>query len=293
MTELMVSIGRFEQIDRFDNADAFLIGNQQTAVRIAGDFGFESMHEVINKIHNMKKKIYLNFSKIFIESELEELAVNFAKIVPMDFDGIFFSDFAIYQLAKQYNILYKLWYASETQIVNANDIAILKTLQINHFIVSKEMTHDNILISAQQHPQHLGALVFGHYSMFYSKRKLIGNFVEQYSLSSFDYLNRFDLTIQEKTREGKLPIIQNQNGSVIFSSDVLCAIAEIPSWIQQGIHTLWVDSIFLSDETIVSVLSLCRKAIKEGIIYPLQQVETFCHIQNLSTGFLYKKIGLK
>lgn len=293
MSELIVTLQRPDEIDIFLKADAFLIGSDETAVRITGSFSLEEMEKTIAVAHERKKKIYLNFSKIFIEEELENLANTFLKIAKLNFDGIFFSDFSIYQLAKQYQCLDKLIYASETQIVNYKDITTLEKRSINHFIVSKEMTYEDIILTASKVNSSIGMLIFGHYGMFYSKRKLIANYVKEFNISEIEFSNKANLHIVEKTRKGVMPIMQNMNGTNIFSPDIMCGIEEIPLLLQAGVKYFIFDTAFLNIQQASIVFQYFDQVLHGQNKYTLQDIKNETNILELSTGFLYKKIGLK
>lgn len=293
MPELIVTLTKQEDLSFFQQADGYLIGNHDTAVRIAQSFSLVEMETIIQKARTLKKKIYLNFNKIFTQQELKGLENNFSKIIALDFDGIFFSDFAIFVLAEKANQVNKLIYASETQIVNYHDIHAFSQAGITTFIVSKEMTYDNILLTASQSKVTIGMLAFGHYNMFYSKRKLVANFVEEFKLNNFDFENKMDLVIQEKTRQERLPIIQNNNGANIFSRDIMCAIEEFLPLVKQGVKLFVFDTIFLDPSVTNHALRLFKQSVIEQKKFTLANVQEATNLSYLSKGFLFKDVGLK
>ena len=293
MLELLLTIQQSSDVVDYQQADGYIFGNHEVAVRTGQSFSLEEMKDLIELIHQKKKKAYLNCNKIFTQQDLKKSQALIQHLFTFSFDGILFSDFAMVTMARQLGIVEKLIYASETQIVNYYDIQTLFEEGIQSAIVSKEMTYDNILLTAQRSALRIGALIFGYYAMFYSKRKLIGNFYQEYQLNRPDFDSKLDFTIQEKTRKESLPIIQNDNGTTIFSHDILCAIEEVPSLVQAGVTMLIMESLFLSPKTIKITLGMFDEVRRNHRFYTLTEMKEISGLNQLSTGFLYKQMGLK
>jgi putative protease len=293
MLELLLTLQQPSDVSNYELADGYIFGNHEVAVRIGYSFSLEEIKNLIDQIHQQNKKAYLNCNKLFTQADLEKNRTMIETLFTYHFDGVLFSDFAMVAIAKEMGIIDKLIYASETQIVNYFDIHTLFDEGIKSVIVSKEMTYENMLITAKKSSSRIGALVFGHYAMFYSKRKLICNFYQEYRLTHPNFESKLDFTIQEKTRNESLPIIQNQNGTTIFSHDILCAIEEVPSLIAAGVSLLIVDGIFMTSQQVKVTLGLFDEVRKSQRAITLSQIKEATGIENLSTGFLYKQIGLK
>lgn len=292
MPQIIISISEIEDIDYFSNADAFLIGNRKTTIRYEKDISFSKMVTYIEKAHQENKKIYLDITKIYLQNEIKQLKEDFKIISSMNFDGLFFSDFSILTLASEYQITDKLFYASDTQIVNYHDLNVLSEYGVLKAIVSKEMPLDNILQSLTNSSLQLGMLVFGHYRMFYSKRKLIESYLRKNNIENIDFLNSTDMHVKEKTRDEKLPILQNENGTLIFSHDVMFALEEASMLVENGLKYCFFDSLLLKKDIVKLAISTFKENFKDTI-HTRKEFKEKSGLVSISTGFLNKKIGAR
>lgn len=288
--QLIVTITNEKEIDHFPSADGFIYVFRDLGIRSNSEEA--DLAKMINKIHAQNKTIYLFINKIFLQSEIKKLEENIEFLATFSIDGLLFSDFAVYELAKKYNIVDKLIYASETQLVNYQDLNTLHKQGVDSFIISKEMTYNNLLLSAKNTSAKLGMLIFGHYQMFYSKRKLLSNFFAQYDLEHKEK-ESIDFSIKEKSRDGRYPIVENSNGSSIFSHDVMCGIEEFNSLVDHGFHYFIFDSLFLDKDLVNKVIEMFKESNKTKKSYRVEDIKEVTKLENLTKGFLYRELDLK
>lgn len=291
MLELLVTLHHLQELELYKDADGFIIGNHDITARLNVGFSYAEMMDVVAKVKELGKKIYLNFNRIIVQADYEAMKQWFELAIELSFDGILFSDLAIYQWAKAKGLMSLLIYASETQIVNYHDIQAFHQQNIPAFIVSKEMTYENILKTLRKTNASIGLLAFGHYSMFYSKRKLVSHYFEKYELAPI--ASSIPLTIRETTRSAQLPILQDQQGTHVFSHDILCAIEEFLPLIQAGVRYFIFDSLWLEPRQVQQVIALFLMSYAKQTSLTLGAVAQATQLTNLSKGFFYKKIGVK
>ncbi|MDD3383782.1 MAG: U32 family peptidase [Bacilli bacterium] len=293
MKDLIITINSLNNIDVYKDADSFLIGNEKFAVRLAKSFTSNEICEAVKHAHSLNKKIYINVNKIFLENEIRDLKDYMVFLKSINVDAIFFSDFAVFTIAKDLEILDRLVYYSETQMVNYMDANTLIDLKIKGVIISKEVTLDNIYtFAAKVKKGSLGVNIYGYYHMFYSKRKLIRNYFLNYQKDYSKYISNKKITIKEKTRQELYPIFQDENGTNIFNDEILLGIDYINSFIDKGIKMFIIDGIFEEEDYMQSILEYFVLALKNPNSKYSTLIKNKYPFKKYGAAFYFKKIGI-
>ncbi len=293
MKDLIITISSLDNIDIYKDADSFLIGNEKFAVRLSNSFTKQDIKEATKKAHSLNKNIYISVNKIFLEDEIADLKDYMTFLKTIEVDGIFFSDFAVFTIAKDLNILDKLVYYSETQMVNYMDAITLIDFKIKGVIISKEVTLDNIYTFADKVKKgSLGVNIYGYYHMFYSKRKLIRNYFLNYKKDYSKYIFNKKMTIKEKTRQELYPIFQDENGTNIFNDEILLGIDYISDFIDKGIEMFIIDGIFEEEDYMKSILEYFVLAIKNPGLKYSELIKNKYPLKKYGEAFYFKKIGI-
>ena len=109
--------------------------------------------------------------------------------------------------------------------------------------------------------------------IFNSRRNLVNNY-----LNFFDLKDDKDINYIEK--EGKLyPIIDNENGSVVYSSNILCGIEEYEK-IRKIVDYVVLDSFLIEDDIFSIVLEVFKGIGNKDELKEL--------LPNIDTNFLHK-----
>ena len=112
--ELIVKVNKLNDIYTLDNADAYLVANRHFSYRYDESFCINKIRTVKNYCKKNNKKIYVLLNKIFKDHELEKLKDFIVKLQKVDVDGIFFTDFAVFMLAKEIKFEHKCVFYHET-----------------------------------------------------------------------------------------------------------------------------------------------------------------------------------
>jgi putative protease len=290
MKDLILAPSKFIDITNLD-ADSYLIGNEKFAVRLAVSFSLDEIKELRNITKKLNRNLYINVNRIFMEDEINELETYMEFLKSIDVDGIFFSDMAVFMIARQLGILDKLVYFTETQMVNYIDCQHYLDMNIKGVILSKEMTLDDILLTAKKVKGNIGMLVHGYFHMFYSKRKLLRNYFAKYGINQ-EPKNQYDYRLKEMTRDELYPIVETENGTNIFSGTCLSTLSDFPQLVNSSINMFIVDSIFLNEDHVKKALEYYRKMINgSNEDYASLLTEEFKDVR-FSSGFLHHKIGI-
>ena len=285
--ELLVTLRNTKYIDKYKNlCSGFIVGGL-----FASGYNYTSNDiAVINKYCKANKlKLFIEISNFISEDNLDELGKYIAFINDLNVDGIYFHDFGVYVSALQNNFNGELNYDGQTVLCNSFDVAFYTKNGFNGVVLSRELTLEEIQNIAIINANRCDVLLFGHARLSYSKRKFLTNYFKQIN-RTYSYYNNDNLRIVEEQRNYKMPIIEDGDGTKIYSDYVIQMYNEIPkirSFIRRGI----IDTMFINDDRIVSVLRDYRRITKENASFLLDSLKKN-YPDNYSTGFLYQKTNI-
>lgn len=237
-------------------ADSFLIPVKGLSTRSL----FELSLKEIAKIKNESSRtIYLLCDKMISQKDLPYLEESLKELKKYQ-TLIFFQDFSIYMEAKKLDMVDYLVFYSPTLMVNYQDLEIYRHLGIKHFIISKESTYNDYLSIIEHHQDvNLGMLCFAYPQIYYSKRKMITSFKQQFNL---DFENK-NLSIKEKTRDFYMPIFEDNEGTYIFAGEIFFPYKILAELNSKGIEMFVIDPSFVNwKENIPSLVKCALKGEK-------------------------------
>ncbi len=299
MLEIVVSPTSMDFIKRCMNCDAFIVGEKNKGLRLAHYFQFAEMIEIINICKNRKQKIYVALNKIIHEEELNEIDEYIRKLKEYEIDGIIFGDLAVYQMAKKYGMENKLIYNPETYITNYESVRFFKRKGIKRVSVAKEITLEEIKEIAAKKIMEIDILGHGAVNMFHSMRDLVSNYFRYLKYEEPTAKHNEELYLIEEMRPDKYPIIEDQNGTHVFSSFDLCTINYLDVIIENHVTSIRIDGLFKSDDVLYNIVNVYRQALndyyQDKLIYQQNKDEYLNRLSNISDirpfndGFLFKK----
>lgn len=302
--ELTVLPTSLSVIKKLDKADAFLIGEKEFGLRLPIYFSFDEIKEIIYTCKEREQKIFIAVNKIIHEKELTEVDEYLNKLSTFkNIDGIVFGDLAVYQLSKKYNLLDKLIYNPETYLTNYQSVNFFANKGMKRVSISKEITLEDIKTIAAKKLTEIEILGHGVSNMFHSKRDLISNYFKYLNHLNVNKYNEKELYMIEEIRNEKLPIIQDQFGTHVFSGYDLCTIGYLDQLIESNISSIRINGLFKEDNTLIEIFNIYRKAIddyyfskdsylknRNNYIEDLKRID---NIRPFNEGFLFKKTKYK
>lgn len=285
--ELLVTLRNTKNIDKLSNAcDGFIVGSFFTS-------GYKYTIEDIKKINNYckanNKKIYIVIDNFICEEDKMQLINYIAFLKEIDVDGIYFHDLGVYDIAKSFDITSKLIYDGQTIICNSLDVAFYMSKGIDGVVLSRELTFDELDGIIKNNPLCCDVMIFGHTRMSYSKRKFLTNYFKEIN-QTYDFYNRDTLTLIEEKRNYKMPIVEDESGTKIYTDYVFQMYKELPTirpYIKRGI----VDTLFINDDKIQTVLRDYKRITAENSSFLLEGLN-MNYPDDYSTGYLYQKTNI-
>jgi U32 family peptidase len=283
-------------------ADAFIVGEQQFGLRLAGEFSRNDVSKAIELAHEHKKKVYVAINAIFHNEKIEEIEDYIRFVAMAGADAIVFGDPAVLMLAKDAAPNMKLHWNTETTATNWYTCNYWGRKGAKRAVLAREINMDAIVEMKENAEVELEVQVHGMTAMFQSKRSLIGNYFEFQgkSLEIESFKNNKAMFLHDSERDNKYPIFEDVNGTHIMSPNDICIIDELEEMIDANIDSLKIDGILKSSEYIIEVTKKYRLAIdlcmEDREVYANQKEALLKEIEELQptnrpldTGFFFKE----
>ena len=237
---------------------------------------------------SLKKYIVID---AFVPEELKsELYVYFDILLSCKVDGIYFHDLGIYNAAKSYGLVSKLIYDGKTVMCNSLDTAFLLDKGIDSIVISRELTYPEVKEILKNHSGRIDLQIFGHLRMSYSRRHFLKNYFKQIG-KEYDYSGKETLSLVEEQREYKMPIIEDEDGTYIYTDyifEMFNEICEVKNDIKRGI----IDTLFIDDLNLICQVLRDYRRINMGNRSFIKESFMHNHPGNYSTGYFYQKTNI-
>ena len=197
-------------------------------------------------------------------------------------DNILFyiADLGALNLFIKNNIISKVIYNPETMITNYLDMNEYYSLGVNACGISNEITI-NDLKKISEYNNNIYYQLFGKRLMFYSRRKLVSLYGEK---SNNNY-PKDNIYLRESTREDFFPIIENENGTLIYRSYNISLLAYINDIdIKYG----YLESFDMDINVFKEINSIFYDVIHNNIKLDMAKIKLNVLNINIEDGFIYK-----
>lgn len=164
------------------------------------------------------------------------------------------TDIGLFEFAKDLGV--KFIYNPETMIANYLDLEMLMPY-FEALSYSNEVPFSNVIESYHKTNAKLFYLIFGHKMMFYSKRHLI----DLYEKHSNIKIENRNLYIRELTRDDYFPIVENDNGTMIYRSYLISYLDVLDDVLEYG----YLESLFMNFDLYLKVLKIYNSYNKKEI----------------------------
>ena len=267
--------------------DGVIIGKYFTT---SYNYSLDDLKQINNICKDNNIKVYIALDNFISEDEKPLLYEYFDFLNEMNVDGIYFHDLGVISVAKGYGMLKKLIYDGKTVLCNSLDTAFILANGIDSVVLSREITLKEIKDIIHKNAGKVDLQIFGHLRMSYSKRKFLKNYFNEIN-KDYDYLNKETLYLVEEKRDYKMPIVEDENGTYIYTDYILEMFNEIndlKTYLKRGI----VDTLFIEDDSLI--VQVCRdyKRIsqenKDFILEALHHTYKY----DYSSAYLYQRTNI-
>ncbi|WP_146551252.1 peptidase U32 family protein [Rummeliibacillus sp. SL167] len=283
-------------------ADAFLIGEQQFGLRLAGEFNIEQIAEATKFIHHSGKKVYVAMNAIYHNDRVDRLASYMQKLSEIGVDAIVFGDPAVVMTKRETGIPIPLHWNPETIATNWFQANYWGKRGATRAVLARELSMDEIIEIKENAEVEIQVQVHGMTCMFQSKRPLLGHYF-MYEGKAMEVENRKyarNMYLHDKERNSKYPIYEDLNGTHIFSPNDVCMIDELEELLEAEIDAFKIEGVLQSEDYVIAVTKCYRQAIdayaespdayfdiKEELLAKIEEIQP--ELRPLDTGFFFKE----
>jgi putative protease len=286
--ELLATLRKKEYLERLSGVtDGLIVGSDYTT---AFHFRRKDLAKVSEYQKSVNKKLYVVMDNFIMEDEKIDVRDYINYLMSIDVDGIYFHDFGIYGMARTMKFPKELIYDGKTVLCNSLDSAFLISKGINGVVISRELTLDEVKEIARANKGRIDLQVFGHLRLSASKRRFLTNYFKEIR-KDYHYFGKETLTLVEEQRDYRMPIIEDGNGTTIYSDYILEMFNELPS-LKDTIRRGIVDTIFIDDLNLLCQLCRDYKRISEDNKDFIRQSFMNNYPGPYSSAYLYQKTNI-
>ena len=207
--KLIVSASSYEQINTLVNKDIY--GIILSIEKLSVNDSFYLDIDLLDKIDFKDKKVFISLNKIMHNSDLEYLSDVINKIKNKDIKIIFY-DMAVYNIAKEYNILDKLVICQDH--LNASNLSnnFYYKKGIKGSYITSDITGEELNEIKDNTKMDIYFMVYGYAPIFYSRRYLITNYLKyikcKKKYSKYELLSDTGIIY---------PIVEEEYGTTIYT----------------------------------------------------------------------------
>ncbi|MBQ6215920.1 MAG: U32 family peptidase [Erysipelotrichaceae bacterium] len=286
--ELLFTLRRLEPLEKLlPFADGIVTGRYFTT---GYHLSLDEIRQASRFCKTFHKKFYIVMDDFISEDEKMLMYDYLDFIDSIDVDGIFFHDLGVYNAAKSYGMLSKLIYDGKTVLCNSLDSAFLLDQGIDSVMFSRELTFEEVKEIVKNLSGRVNMQIFGHLRMSYSKRNFLSNYFRQIG-KDYDFKGKETLSLVEEQREYKMPIVEDEDGTYIYTDyvfEMFSEISELKNDLKRGI----VDTLFIEDDALIAQVLRDYKRVSATNGKFIRDSFLHNHPGNYSSGYLYQKTNI-
>ena len=218
MKKIIIQPSSKEMIDNYleTNVDGFILPIENLSVNSTCYFTINDVKEIIKK---MKKEIYISLNKTMTNKDLDLLEKTLIELNKLNINKVLFYDLAIPNICNKLNLNIDLAIYQDHLNASIESNLFYKKRGISTTVITNDITKEEINEIAKY--QSIMMYCYGYLPIFYSRRKLITNYLEYIDKEKQDKL----YTIKEKNDE--YIIEEEKYGTTIYTKEPINLINEI------------------------------------------------------------------
>ncbi|HHW69389.1 MAG TPA: hypothetical protein GX747_03545 [Tenericutes bacterium] len=282
MTKIIATLKTKEKnLELLKYIDAVIIGIDGYSINLPFNYNVDEIEEAISFFNLHNKEVFVFLNKNFRNDELDDLKYILNRLDNLNINGIVYYDIAIVNLKEKLGLNIELIWGQEHMTTNSYTINYWYEYGVKYTLISSEITLDEVLEIKNNTNSKLIVQLFGYIPMFNSLRHVVKNYKRQFKLIDESKINYIE-------KEDKIyPIIDNKDGTVVYSSNIINAIEESMIMNENNIDYILLNSFNIEAEKFIEVCKLFKNVDKNNVSeYNIRIKEMF---NNTDKGFLYKE----
>lgn len=275
-----------------DNCDAIILGIKDLSVNFNEYISIEELNKHITEIKANNKQIFISLNKIMHNDDLKILEQSLTELNKLDIDGILYYDISIITISKRLKLNTKLIWNQTHLVTNYQTINYWYNEGIDYAYISPEITLNEIIDIKKNTKMALMVPIFGYLPMMHSKRKLVTNYLTYINQN----IKNNNYTLYEESRKSYYPITEDDNGTTIYSSNILNGLEEYISLLDNNIEYVILNGININVDDFLEVIKIFfsttskyqnNKVDMAYVMMASNEIDML--LKNTDKGFLYKE----
>ena len=250
------SVESFGQIK--DLCDGVVITNDNFSSRFETSLSNEEILQIVKKCNTHKMEAYILVDLIVFDKDIK-MVYDFIDSFKETNLMYIFSDLAIYQILKEFNITKKGVYNPSTLIANYVDCSFWAPFKIKGLFPTLEIPLNDINTIGKNKRLKIYYKGFGMNVMFHSKRHLLSTYKKHKNIL-YDFVGSNDLSLVEETRSESYKIIENKHGTHIYQPGIHNILPALDIAIDE-LDYLFLDGTFLDWDKYLQAVLIYKEAI--------------------------------
>lgn len=285
-----------EEIEEWKNlgCTTIRIGDDFFASRLVKPMKLDEIKQAITFCETLQLKVQLLVNRIFMEDELDALHEYLQYFSTTSVTGFVYMDPAVWMIANELKMTDRLIYHPDTLMTSWQDGKMMLDKHIQRISLASEITKEEVEEITRQLPEgSFEIAIHGRQVMSYSRRFLVSDYLQEINRSQLNPRGKRDLVLIESTRQGRMPILEDEQGTHIFTEGTLCSFSEIQSFVDWGITHFVLDGIFSCKQELQEALQ-AYQAILQGSEPQavLSYFEKRWPEHHYDSGYWYRKTNL-
>ncbi len=270
-------------VDLKKKCSGVLLRHKDTSVRYDVAFSTTELIEIISIAVEFKLTVYVDFTNLFDDDNLDK-AVKLALDLQEYNVFYIYSDLGFFNKLKS-TLSKKLIYSPDTYLCNYLDFNFFNKYKIFGAFPSLEIPLTDINVIGNNKKVKLFYKGFGKTPMFFSKRKLVTLYQENFDLPKVGKKSKLKLI--EETRKEEYLIDEKNNGTHIYQVGVRNILPSLDT-ISDVVDFLLLDGMYLPQEDYLKAIDIYNDALKDLDHLNRYNKELGKIFNDLTSNFVYE-----
>lgn len=198
---------------KLSNISYFIVACESLSFNSNHKFIYEELIAIYNQCRNLNIKLILNAEKLFSDKDFvlvkELIDKNFFEL----FEYVTYSDFGFKNFLETEGVKIKFILKASTYLTNYLDVNEYNNIN-DYVVASSEISSEELIELSNHVNKNIIVDLFGMSACFYSRRELLTNYFKYRMMDNNPKKDNY--YIIEELRNDLLPIVEDQNGTIIL-----------------------------------------------------------------------------
>lgn len=266
--------------------NTFLLPLENYSVEFNSYFSFKEIKDIKEKYSDLN--IFVSINKNIFNSELEDLEKILIEFDNLKIKGIFFYDIAVLSLKKKLNLNLDMVWNQTFMVTNYKTCNYYYERGAKYALISKEITKDEIIQIIKNTKIKPIVELISYPTVAFSKRSLVSNYYQNYSLDKQNELN----VVEPKSKQ-KYLIKEDKNGVSFTNNKVMNLSSILKELLDNNLEYIYLKEDLINSEVFLEVIKNITYYINNYKNIDDNEYKKWLNKQNKllgrNTNFLYRK----